>query len=677
MSATLDAEPVAELIGGAPLVTSEGRAFPVETRWLDRPWSKGAPRRGQFETAVADLVCTALDETEGGVLVFLPGRGEISRVERLLAGRLKTDIVIQTLHGGLRPEVQRAALRPLREGRKLVLSTSIAETSLTIPDVRVVVDGGRARRSRFDPGSGMARLVTEPVTRAEAEQRQGRAGRVDRGWCFRLWTKGEEGALSAFPPPEIASADLSPLALELAMWGASGPDDLAWLTPPPQSAFDEALALLKDLGAVSESGRITDHGKALAGLPVHPRLAHMLLEANSRGAGEVACNLAALVENRDPLSNSSSDLSDRLKALRGKPVAFEIDWAALNQVRAEAKRLRRLLPKSSKSGSSLSAGAVLSLAYPDRIAQRRTGEAPRYLLTGGKGAVAAPQDPIGTAHMLVVGDLDGNPREALIRRALVAAESEIRDLHAKNLRQDRVCEWSRRTRSVMARERLMLGAVALEDRRWAAAPPEAIAQAMTEGVRDLGIEALPWDAGARRFAARVEWLRARGERELPDFSPDGLMAEVEHWLMPHLSGIRRADQLAQLDLLAALQARLTWSERESLDRLAPAAITAPTGTRLPVNYADDPPSVSVRLQELYGLSEHPAVGPDRMPLLLHLLSPAQRPVQTTSDLPGFWASSYSDVRRDLRGRYPKHSWPEDPANAVPTRRTRKPRDRSV
>jgi ATP-dependent helicase HrpB len=662
MSATLDAAPVADLMDDAPIVTAEGRAWPVETRWLDRPWSGGQGQGARFEAAVAELVLQALGETEGGALVFLPGQAEIARTAALIAPRLPAGIVLQPLHGGLPFAAQRAALAPLSKGRRLVLATAIAETSLTIPDVRLVVDAGRARRARFDAGSGMTRLVTERVTRAEAEQRRGRAGRVAPGWCYRLWTRGEEGGLAPFPPPEIVSADLAGLALELALWGAASPDGLAFVTPPPAPALAEARALLTDLGALNAAGRITGHGRRLAGLPAHPRLGHMLVEAAACGAGARAADLAALVEARDPLRGRGADLELRLEALRGgDPV--------LGPVREEARRLRRLAPAG--RGDGLSPGAALSLAYPDRIAQRRPGTAPRYLLANGKGAALPVDDPLGTAPFLVAADLDGDPREATIRLALAITEAEVRALHGARLRRDTVATWSRRDAAVLARERLTLGALALEDRAWRGAPPEAVTAALLDGIRDLGLEALPWTEAARRFVARVEWLRARGA-ELPDCSPDGLLAELDAWLGPWLPGMTRASDLGRLDLLAALEARLDRPVRQRLDRLAPAAITAPTGTTLPIDYSGAAPTVSVRLQEMFGTTAHPTLGPDAVPLVIELLSPARRPVQTTADLPGFWASSYADVRRDLRGRYPRHPWPEDPAAAAPTRRA-KPR----
>jgi ATP-dependent helicase HrpB len=494
---------------------------------------------------------------------------------------------------------------------------------------------------------------------------------VAPGWCFRLWTRGEEGALPLHPPPEIASADLAPLALELAVWGAESPEGLAFLTPPPAPAFAEARALLADLGALGPDGRISDHGKALAGLPVHPRLGHMLLAAGPQGAGALAADLAALLEARDPLRGPGRrppvDLALRLDALRGRAAG---DPAAIAAVRTEAKRLRALAPTA--AGADLAPGAALSLAFPDRIAQRRPGVAPRYLLANGKGAVLPAEDALGTAPFLVAADLDGDPREATVRLALPLAESDLRALHGGRLVRETVCEWSRREKAVVARERLRLGALVLEDRPWREAPPEAVAAALVTGVRELGLGTLPWTPALRRLAARIEWLRRHGAPDVPDFSDDGLMAALGGWLAPWLAGIARAADLGRVDLAGALDARLGHDGRQRLDRLAPASVRAPTGTTLPIDYSGAAPRVSVRLQELFGMTEHPTVGPERIPLVIELLSPAQRPVQTTADLPGFWRTSYADVRRDLRGRYPRHPWPEDPAAAEPTRRA-KPR----
>ncbi|MBS0565626.1 MAG: ATP-dependent helicase HrpB [Proteobacteria bacterium] len=658
MSATLDAGPVAALLDDAPVVSSQGRAFPVETRWLARPPEAGM----RFEAAVAGLVAQAAEETAehigGGILVFLPGEGEIRRVEALLAGRLPPGCMVRPLYGAMDFAAQRAAIEPARAGRKVVLATAIAETSLTIGDVRVVVDGGRARRARFDPGSGMTRLVTERVTRAEAEQRRGRAGRVAEGLCYRLWTKGEEGALAAFPPPEIEAADLCGLALELALWGSDGVG-LAFLTPPPAPALAEARALLQGLGALDAGGRITAHGRVLAALPVHPRLAHMLALA-----GPGAATLAALVEERDPLRGAPADLTLRLRAVRD-PKGLEADRGVVERVRTEAARLSRLIgPAPDRYGPA----EMAALAYPDRIGLRRKGEGARYVLSGGKGALVAESDPLGRARLIVATDLDGDPREARVRQGIEIGEAALRGLFAGQIGWRDVCEWSRREGRVLARRQERFGALVLADRPWPDAPPEALARAALDGVRLLG---LPWTETARRYRARVELLRREGA-DLPDFTDEGLLARAGDWLLPHLAGKRSEADLRGLDLTEALKGALTWDEQQMVNRLAPASFETPLGRQVAIDYGGDHPSIALRLQEMFGVSTHPTVGPKRLPLRITLLSPAQRPVQVTLDLPGFWATSYAEVRKDMRGQYPRHPWPEDPTVAEPTLRA-KPR----
>ena len=508
MSATLDAGPVAALMGEVPLITSEGRSYPVETLWLDRP----VPKVRRFEQALADLVAQAVAETEGGVLVFLPGEGEIRRVESLLNSRLPQDCHLRPLFGAMDFAAQRAAIAPSTGGRKVVLATSIAETSLTIQDIRVVVDGGRARRARFDPASGMSRLVTEPVTRAEATQRAGRAGRVAPGRCYRLWTRGEEGALQAFPPAEIEAADLSSLALELALWGG-GPEALPFLTPPNPGVYAEAQALLRMLGALGPDGRITGHGRALAALPLHPRLAHMLTEA-----GPDAAPLAALLADRDPLSRGAPvDLTLRLSALRDLRAytdrhPYPANRAAVERIRQEAKRLSARAARPKTGG--LSDAEMAALAYPDRVGLRRKGDAPRYVLSGGKGAVLPEGDDLSATRLIVVTDLDGDPREARIRQAIAITEAELRGLFADQIAWAETCEWSRRDRRVVARRQERFGALVLDDRQWKDAPQDATARAMLEGVRDLGLH---WSDAARRFAARVALVREAGQA-LPDVS---------------------------------------------------------------------------------------------------------------------------------------------------------------
>ncbi|KMK67938.1 ATP-dependent helicase HrpB [Puniceibacterium sp. IMCC21224] len=662
MSATLDADPVAALMD-APIVTSAGRSFPVQTRWLDRP----LPGTARLEQATADLVVQAASETTGGVLVFLPGEGEIRRVQSLLQSRLPDDHLIRPLFGAMDFAAQRAAIQPAATGRKIVLATSIAETSLTIEDIRVVVDAGRARRARFDPGSGMARLVTERVTRAEATQRAGRAGRVAPGTAYRLWTKGEEGALLAFAPAEIEAADLTGLALECALWGAA-PENLPLLTPPHPGALAEAQALLRMLGALDGAGHITAHGRALAALPLHPRLAHMLSLA-----GPEAAPLAALLSDRDPVIGAPADLLLRLEALRdpkgfAQSRPYGLNRPALERIRQEIRRLRAAVKRPRTGPATPATGPAdwAALAYPDRIGLRRKGDEPRYQLTGGKGAMLASDDTLAAARLIVVTDTDGNPREARIRQAIQTSEAALRALFADRIHWEDVCAWSKRERRVLARQQERLGAIALDDRIWKDAPPDAIARAMLDGVRQLG---LVFSDAVRRFAARVALARAAGH-DLPDMAETALMQTLEDWLLPHLSGVKSAADWKRFDLLPALRGGLGWGQMQALDRAVPAQFTTPLGRHIPIDYSGDFPEISLRLQEMFGQSDHPCVG--NAPLRVTLLSPAGKPVQTTMDLPGFWDSSYADVRKDMRGQYPRHPWPDDPRAADPTLRA-KPR----
>ncbi len=637
MSATLDAEPVAALMGDAPVITSDGQSFDVETRWLDRP------AKGRFDADMSSLIKAAASETEGGILAFLPGEGEIRQV----MARLKLpDTTILPLFGSMPFAEQTKALKPTAT-RKLVLATAIAETSLTISDIRVVIDGGLARRARFDPGSGMSRLVTERVTRAEANQRRGRAGRVAAGTCYRLWTRGEEGGLRAFAPAEIEMADLTGLALELAEWGAQ---DLPFLTLPPSGPLGEAEALLNDLGALSD-GRITDHGKALARLPLHPRLGHMLTRA-----GKAAAPLAALLGDRDPLRGAGADLRQRLDALATRERSPNLD-----RIRAEARSLAKLAPDTRVSDP----GEQAALAYPDRIALRRNGDDPRWLLSGGKGVKMDAGDALAGVRLLVVTDTDGHPTEAKVRLALPIAEASLRDLFADHIQWKRSARWSRREGRIETSEDECFGTIKLSSRHWKNAEAEDIARAMLDGVRHLGI--LP-NPAADRFRARVALVRAAG-RALPDMSDDVLIDTLETWLLPHLGNIRTTSAWKTFDILPALRDMLNWDEMQTLDREAPAHFETPLGRKIPIDYGAKDPGIELRLQEMFGTKTHPIVA--GRPLRVTLLSPAGRPLQTTMDIPGFWASSYADVRKDMRGRYPKHPWPEDPTVADPTLRAKR------
>lgn len=647
MSATLDAGPVAAMLDDAPIVTSAGQSYPVTMHFLDT----ALPKTTRLPQAIADLVVRAVQQTEGGMLVFLPGEGEIRATMATLSGRLPDGCVIRPLYGALPFKDQRAALAPVTTGRKIVLSTSIAETSLTIPDIRVVVDAGRARRARFDPGSGMSRLVTERVSRAEATQRAGRAGRVAPGDAYKLWTKGEDGALPAFAPAEIEAADLANLALELAVWGN---DDLAFLTPPPPAAVAEARALLQSLGALDGNLRITAHGRALAALPLHPRLGHML-----QMAGAQAAPLAALLAARDPLRGAPVDLAGRIQALAGRyDGAGQVNHAALSQIKPEIARLARGLPKS----APMTLAEQAALAYPDRIGLRRKGDAPRYLLSGGKGAVIDSADPLAGQRLIVATDLDGDKLEARVRQATAITDAELRGLFGDRIDWHDLCHWSRRDGKVLARRQEMFGALVLDDRVWSDAPDDAVARAMLDGVRQLGLQLSP---AARRFQARVTLVDS-----LPAMDDATLLDTLDDWLLPHLAGVRSAEDWKRFDPLPALRAMLDWDQMQQLDTAAPASFETPLGRKIPIDYDDATPAITLRLQEMFGTTRHPMVG--RTPLRITLLSPGQKPVQVTQDIVGFWATSYADVRRDMRGRYPRHPWPEDPTEADPTLRA-KPR----
>ena len=665
MSATLDAAPVAALLDDAPIVTSAGRSFPVELTYLPRPAPKDLP----FEAQARSLILQAVADTEGGILVFLPGEAEIRRTKAALQDHLPKNCVLRPLLGNLPFAEQQLAIRPeaRKNLRKIVLATAIAETSLTIQDVRVVVDCGRARRARYDPEKGLQRLVTERVSKAEATQRAGRAGRVAAGRCYRMWARAEEGAMPAFAPPEIAISDLAPLALELAQWG-SGPEDLAFLTPPAPGPWAQAKALLGQLGALSD-GRLTPHGAALAKLPLHPRLAQMLLQAGPRAAP-----LAALLSDRDILSTQNCDLTPALTALTrptgNKEQAGPIrDHSALDRIKQEAKRLSRLAPKGTRE-IALSPAQCLALAYPERVAQRRPGPQPRYIMAGGKGAVLARDDSLANARYLVISDL-GNPHfstgpDPKIRRALALSEAELREVFADQITWETLCHWSKRHRRVIANRSEMLGALSLTQEVWRDAPSEALAAAMVEGVQQMGLR-LP--KAARLLQARVA---AAPPGQFPDLSDTALLAAAPEWLAPYLTGLTTEQDWKAFDPLPALEAYIGWAALRQLEKIAPAHFTTPLGRKITIDYSGDSPAIELRIQEIFGQTRHPMIGDH--PLKVTLLSPAHRPIQVTTDIPGFWTGSYADVRKDMRAQYPKHPWPEDPTQADPTLRA-KPRKR--
>jgi ATP-dependent helicase HrpB len=870
MSATLDGERVAALLGDAPVVTAQGRMFPVETRYA----GKGAPvlpdptaARGQQESperVVAQIVATALAEEPGDVLVFLPGAREIRRVqslleERLSEGRLslvaerasparatetadatsvsqpaapssgrragaravgserdpRQSLRILPLFGDLSASEQDAALAPSQDGaRKVVLATNIAETSLTIEGVRVVVDSGLVRRSVFDPSTGMSRLETQRISRASADQRQGRAGRVAPGVCYRAWSEGAQRSLAPFTAPEITDADLVPLALDLANWGVRDATALRWLDVPPAAMLASARDLLAQLGALDRDGRITPHGREMAQLGVHPRLAHMLLRGRSLGAIPLAADLAALLSERDVLRGAAgardADIRSRLDVFRSDRVPQGIDRGALERARRMSRDLARRLANgggavdaertavgsasasdprraavgpasagdperatagsraadvarttpgyrsapTTRTGGDVDVGVLLALAYPDRIGRRRAGGEGRYTLANGRGAHFADVQSLARQEFIVAVDLDDRERDARILLAAPLSRADLEEHFADRLRRAELVEWNSREQAVNARRVVQLDALVVDEQPLPQPPADATRAAMLAGIREMGLDVLPWTREARDLQARMEFVRhalapedastVRGQSEArpvdqggattgnqrgaitadqsgateadqggvteadqphataadqgdvtagdqpaaaagrrpappvanasdwPNVSDEALLASLDTWLAPWLDGITRRDHLARLPLADALRALLSWDQQKRLDELAPSHLEVPTGSRIRIDYLDESaPVVAVRLQEVFGLEDTPRLADGRVPITFKLLSPAQRPVQVTRDLAGFWRGSYAEVRKDMRGRYPKHYWPENPLEAEPTRGVRR------
>ena len=578
------------------------------------------------------------------------------------------------LYGELAAGEQDAALKPAKPGRrKIVLATNIAETSLTIDGVRIVVDAGLERRSVFDPASGMNRLELQRISRASAEQRAGRAGRTAPGVCFRLWGEGAERSLAAYAPPEICVSDLAPLTLDLAVWGTAA-DKLRWLDPPPAASLASSRDLLKRLGALDAAGKVTPHGRAMQEFPAHPRLAHMLLKSRELGAASLGAELAALLSDRDILRAGGgprdSDMRTRLEALhRGN-----VDRGTLDRVRRAQRSFEQQLGADTRN-ADIDAGVLLGLAYPDRVARRRAGGEGRYQLANGRGGVFAGTESIAREEFIVAVDLDDREREARIQLAAPLRKQDLLEYFAAQLVRADELAWDERTEAVMARRVLRFGELLVEEKPLAEVPRGAATAAMLEGVRALGLDALPWDDDSRDLVARAEFVRALGRSDLaewPDFSMAALAADLG-WLEPFLDGITRRSTLSRLPLLDALRARLAYDQQRRLEELAPTHVGLPTGTRARIDYrSDNAPIASMRMQEVFGLAATPRIGGGAVPVTFELLSPARRPLQVTRDLASFWRNAYVEVRKDMRGRYPRHYWPEDPLQAEPTRRV-KPR----
>lgn len=662
MSATLDGARVATLLGGAPVIASEGRAFPVETRYLGR--KPDAP----IERQMADAIAMALRADAGSVLAFLPGAAEIRRTQSLLAERVGDPAVeIVPLFGALEAGVQDRAIAPAPKGRcKVVLATSIAETSLTIDGVRIVVDSGLARVPRYEPDIGLTRLETVRASRAAVDQRRGRAGRTEAGVCYRLWDEPQTASLEAYTRPEILAADLSSLVLDLAHWGATDPAALAFLDPPPAPALTEARALLREIDALDADGRITDEGRRLRALPLPPRLARMIVDAAALGAGEAAAEIAAILTERG-LGGDSVDLDARLDNFRRdrSPRA-----AAARQL---AQRWAAQASSSSPQGGgeTVSTGAILALAYPDRVAKNRGNGS--FVLANGRGAAIDPASALARAPYIAVAELTGTAANGRILLAAPLTLAEIETVFAGHIATDDEIVFDRQAMALRARRRKRLHAITLSEQPLPIAPSETAARVLADGLVAAGLGRLPWSKPLRQWRDRVMFLRAAAPEDWPDLSDAALAARREEWLAPALFGKTALSDLTPGELSEALHGLLPWEMRARLDREAPTHVEAPTGTMLAIDYAaEEGPKISVRLQEMFGLSVHPSIARGRIPLVVELLSPAQRPVQVTRDLPGFWRGSYAAVRADLRGRYPRHPWPDDPAAALPTRRV-KPR----
>ncbi len=676
MSATLDGAVIAELLGGAAVVAVEGRAFPVDIRYLP-------PKQGQrLESSVSAAVKAALATTDGDVLVFLPGQGEIARCDAALT-ELGPAVDVMPLFGNLSFVDQDRAIAPSPPGRrKVVLSTSIAETSLTIEGVRAVVDAGLARVPRFSPRTGMTSLTTVRVSRAAADQRAGRAGRVAPGICIRLWNADEHAHLLPFATPEILETDLAPLALDLAVAGIADPQELRWLTPPPRGPWRQAVELLTWLEAIDSDGRATTHGRELAGLGAHPRIAHMMLRARAAGDGALACDLAAILEERDMLhgdgSEHDADLRLRAELLRGVRLrdrlpeyvaGMRVNRDTVGRIGDAARAWRRELRIGANQEwtDASAAGRIVALAFPDRVAQRRPGPAARYQLRNGTGSVLTDSPALAGEPYLVIAETDGRVPESRIYLAAPLTLDELREDFATQVARQGVLEWDA-DKGLRAAEREVLGAIVLQERRIVSPDPEAVRSLVLEAIASSNLELLTWSESARRLRERLAFLHHHDEG-WPDVSNEALVADADVWLGPSLGDVRSRADLERLDLGALLLERLTWQQRSLLDELAPTHFIAPTGSRLQIDYAEpDAPVVRVRLQEMFGQLTTPRVLRGRVPLTLHLLSPAHRPVQVTQDLESFWRSSYFDVRKDMKGRYPKHPWPEDPLSATPTRR---------
>ncbi|WP_239025106.1 ATP-dependent helicase HrpB [Rhodoligotrophos defluvii] len=668
MSATIDAARIAKLLDDAPVLVSEGRAFPVETRYVDRD------PMARLELQAADVAAAAVKAERGSALVFLPGQAEIRRTAEHLEGRLPMEVEVIPLYGQLTAAEQDRALKPAPPGRrKVVLATAIAETSLTIEGVRIVVDSGYARKPAYDPATGLTTLVTTRVSRAAADQRRGRAGRTEPGVCYRLWNEGQTAALAPFDMPEILQTDLAGFALDLANWGVTDPAQLALLDQPPKAAWREAVTLLHSLHALDENGRITAEGKALAKLPLHPRLAHMVHAAAQDGDLLTAAELAVLVTERG-LGGDDVDLAERWRRFRHDRAPRAEDARLMARRWAQAAGGENRVP-----AETVGIGRHLARAYPDRIAQnagaaagqRSGGDAIRFRMANGRSAFLDSVEPVSRSAFLVVTDVTGTAASGRIRGCVALARADLEELFAADIREEVTLSFDSASQSVRARRRRTFGALRLDEAPAPIADPAAAAELLAAAIAERGVGILPWSKEQRALRARAHYLATTLGAPWPDLSDQALAANGAAWLAPYIAGRTSLAEITAADLAAALDAMLPYPQRAELDRLLPSHFSAPSGSHIPIDYeTENGPVLAARVQELFGLDRHPAVADGRVPLRVVLLSPAHRPIQTTRDLPGFWRGSWRDVAKELKGRYPRHFWPDDPVTAQATARAK-------
>ena len=669
MSATIDSAEVAGLLDNGPVISGQGRCFPVAVEYLERQSTESVVSR------TVKGIDRALNEQQGDILVFLPGTGEIRSVQSHYDKR--TDLACLPLYGDLPLEKQNLVFANVPEKRRLILATPIAETSLTIEGITTVVDSGQVKAPRFDPDSGLTRLATIPISKASAEQRTGRAGRLGPGHCYRLWTEGEQHSRPDFLPPEIINADLAPLMLELALWGVSDPDQLVWPDPPRQGQVNQARELLIELEAIDKKLNSTPMGKKLAGFPLHPRLALMLVRGHEQGLGRLACRLASILNNRDPLKGEagrqSTDIEERLLLLEifeqqgvSAVRAKSGDPSACRRILQEASQYQRLLGEKVKcSESHGEIGNLLASAYPDRIAHKKQGSS-QYLLASGRGALLPEGDHLGHSELLVAAKLDAGKKQGRIFWAASLSMAELRSDHSRLIHTKKAVRWDAQQKRVAAVEEQCLGSLVLSQKKWSGASQDQIVKCLLEGIRQAGVTCLPWDKKSRELQARIQSAHFWQPDAWPEVADETLINDLS-WLEPYLIEANGINDLKKLDLFNILLARLSWQKQQKIDRLAPTHIKVSSGSRIKLRYQPgEPPVLAVRVQQMFGCKDTPAVAEGKVPVLIHLLSPAQRPIQITSDLAAFWKTTYREVKKELAGRYPKHYWPDNPLIAQAT-----------